>query len=129
MSRLAQFLVVSPFIMAAASLVALAQEPVTTQPERDTEISHGASRQEIPTTNPDAKPYSQPPFFRLDYSGDFWHAPAMTGDWGGARTKLAEHGLSLNVNVLQYGMSNAYGGRSTNGGMAYSGTVTELLQI
>jgi porin len=99
-------------------------------------IEHATPRGSMaPTTAPDLletpekKPYSQPPFFRLDYSGDFWTSPGLTGDWGGARTKLAEHGLSLNVEVLQYGMSNAYGGRSTNGGMAYSGTAIYLMQI
>jgi len=89
-----------------------------------------AGADETTTTQPaEKKPYSQPPFFRLDYSGDFWHAPAMTGDWGGLRNQLAERGLSLNVDVIQYGMMNAYGGKSTNGGMAYSGTAQYLLQI
>jgi len=126
--------------LAACGLVAL-MACTSAWAEDEPGIEHATPRSGMaPTTAPnfepeattqpaEKKPYSQPPFFRLDYSGDFWTAPAMTGDWGGARTKLAEHGLSLNVDVIQYGMSNAYGGRSTNGGMAYSGTASYLLQV
>jgi porin len=64
---------------------------------------------------------AQPPFFRLDYSGDFWHSPGLTGDWGGLRSKLADDGISFNVETLQYGQGNAHGGKSTNGAFRYGG--------
>ncbi|HVP11340.1 MAG TPA: hypothetical protein VMV94_09175, partial [Phycisphaerae bacterium] len=49
-----------------------------------------------------SQPAEAPAFFRLDYSGDFLTSPAMTGTWGGARTKLAEEGISFNVETLNY---------------------------
>jgi porin len=36
-----------------------------------------------------------------DYSGDLLNRQALTGDWWGRRTKLAEHGVTLEIDVLQ----------------------------
>ena len=36
-----------------------------------------------------------------DYRGDFWSRPALTGDWGGLRTTLAQKGITLDVDLLQ----------------------------
>src|SRR5262245_37194306 len=72
---------------------------------------------------------AQPPFFRLDYSGDFWHSPALTGDWGGERTKLAENGISLNLETLNYVQGNAHGGRNTNDAFRYGGSDDYIIQL
>jgi porin len=32
-----------------------------------------------------------------NYSGDFWSGPALTGDWGGLRNRLAEKGVVLEM--------------------------------
>lgn len=81
-----------------------------------------------PASQP-AKKSSQPPFFRLDYSGDFWTSPGLTGDWGGARTELANKGISLNVETSNYMQGNAHGGRSTNDAFRYGGTADYILQL
>src|SRR5277367_6829055 len=41
------------------------------------------------------------PFATPDYSGDFWTRPALTGDWGGARTALENKGVTFNFDVTQ----------------------------
>jgi porin len=33
-----------------------------------------------------------------DYSGDMWERSALTGDWGGARTDMANKGITFSVN-------------------------------
>ncbi len=53
---------------------------------------------------------------------DWWHAPKMTGDWGGARTELEKIGISLNLDVTQILQGNAHGGASTRNGLRYSGS-------
>ena len=40
-----------------------------------------------------------PAFFRLDYSGDLWDRPALTGDWGGRRNQLAQDGISFELDL------------------------------
>lgn len=75
-----------------------------------------------------AKP-EPPPFFRLDYSGDFLTAPAMTGDWGGTRSELAKKGISFNLEIASYGMGNAYGGANTSHAFQHSGTADYSLEF
>ena len=76
-----------------------------------------------------SQPAEAPAFFRLDYSGDFLTSPAMTGNWGGARTKLAEEGISFNVETLNYFQGNAHGGKSTNDAFRYGGSTDYFLQL
>ncbi len=109
----------SPFLLLgflASGLPARAQDSPQSQPS--------ASECKSPTSKP-----AQPPFFRLDYSGDFCTSPALTGDWGGTRTDLAEHGISFNVETLQYLQGNAHGGRSTNDAFRYGGHSDFFLQF
>ncbi len=82
-----------------------------------------------PAEKPLASQPAPPPFFRLDYSGDLLHRPALTGDWGGARSKLAENGISFNVETLNYAQGNAHGGRSTNDAFRYGGSADYILQL
>ncbi len=87
------------------------------------------SAQTQPAAQEKKEPTTQPPFFRLDYSGDFWHSPGLTGDWGGERTKLAEKGISFNVETLNYVQGNARGGASTNDAFRYGGSSDYILQL
>jgi len=45
------------------------------------------------------------------YSGDLWRRSTLTGDWGGGRTWLKEHGITLTPRVTQFyqGMTSGYG--------------------
>lgn len=58
-----------------------------------------------------------------DYRGDLWKRQAMTGDWAVTRTKLLENGIVFDVELTQILQYNAYGGKSTNNGLQYSGSV------
>ena len=49
----------------------------------------------------------------VDYSGDFWTRPALTGDWGGVRQDLMNKGIQFNLSLTQVIQGNAVGG-STN---------------
>ena len=53
----------------------------------------------------------------------------MTGDWGGERTKLANKGISFNVETLNYVQGNAHGGKSTNDAFRYGGHADFFLQL
>ena len=64
-----------------------------------------------------------------DYSGDLWSRKYMTGDWGGARTKLAEDGISFKLNLTQVFQGNARGGTSTNGAWSYSGSADLYIEF
>lgn len=46
----------------------------------------------------------------LDYRGDFWTRPALTGDWGGTRQKLMDKGLRFDVSIIQTIQGNWAGG-------------------
>ena len=37
----------------------------------------------------------------VDYSGDLWTRPALTGDWGGLRNELSQKGLKFELSVTQ----------------------------
>jgi len=46
-----------------------------------------------------------------DYTGKLWTRPALTGDWGGLRTKMAEKGITLSVDNTTTYQSVLDGGR------------------
>lgn len=54
--------------------------------------------------------------------GSWWEWPTMTGDWGGARSALAEKGITLDIDYNQVFQGNARGGLDTNDGLRASGT-------
>ncbi len=35
-----------------------------------------------------------------DYTGDLWSRPRLTGDWGDLRTKLADNGVTLDLDFV-----------------------------
>ena len=117
-------------VFAASAVMNTAAIGQTTQPAEHP-VKHGegrvpAAEKAVPATS---QPAEAPAFFRLDYSGDFLTSPAMTGDWGGARTKLAEEGISFNVETLNYFQGNAHGGKSTNDAFRYGGSTDYFLQL
>lgn len=46
----------------------------------------------------------------VDYSGDLWTRPVLTGDWGGTRQELMEKGLRFDINLTQTFQHNWAGG-------------------
>ncbi len=58
-----------------------------------------------------------------NYAGDLWTREALTGDWGGARSKLLEHGVKFEALYTGDASSNVSGGVRRDEG--YSG----LLQL
>ncbi len=57
----------------------------------------------------------------------FWTRDTMTGDWGGLRTLLHDHGVDLGVRVSQYGQWVTAGGSDQTG--QYGGTVDYRLNV
>lgn len=48
-----------------------------------------------------------------DYSGDLLSRSTLTGDWGGTRQDLADHGVTLDASLTQVGVGVVSGGRDT----------------
>jgi len=63
------------------------------------------------------------------YAGDWLSWPAMSGDWGGARTSLSNDGITVKLDVSQIMQGNAHGGASTNNGLRYSGSANLTLML
>lgn len=59
----------------------------------------------------------------------WWQWDKMTGDWGGARTALAEKGITFDMDVTQIIQDNAHGGASTKNGFRYSGSSDMYLRL
>ncbi len=74
---------------------------------------------------PKAEPASIWP--KPDYSGDLWSRYHLTGDWGGWRTKLADRGVTLEVDMLQAYRGLVSGGRDEND--AYGGSADYELHV
>ncbi len=47
---------------------------------------------------------------RVDYTGDLWTRPALTGDWGGTRQQLMDKGIRFDVSLIQTIQGNWAGG-------------------
>jgi porin len=62
-----------------------------------------------------------------DYSADFWTREYLTGDWGGVRTSLADHGVQLGMLWDQYVQGVADGGRERK--TEYGGTVDYTVNL
>ena len=61
------------------------------------------------------------------YSGDIWSRSTLTGDWGGWRNKLANKGVTLDLNVTQVGQGVVAGGK--NGAWEYGGRGDLILNL
>ncbi len=75
----------------------------------------------------DAKPEPASIWPRQDYSGDLFERRYLTGDWGGWRTKLADRGVTLGVNLYQAYRGIVDGGRDEND--AYGGSADYELHV
>ena len=53
---------------------------------------------------------------------DPWTSKEMTGDWGGARTALADLGIRFDLSYQQQFQQNWHGGLDTHHGHEFSGT-------
>lgn len=62
-----------------------------------------------------------------DYTGDLWTRRYLTGDWGGWRTKLADRGVTLSVDLLQVYRGVVDGGVDEND--AYGGSADYELHV
>ena len=62
-----------------------------------------------------------------DYTGDLWSRSRLTGDWGGLRTKLANHGVQLEMDITHYFQDVASGGVDTTG--RYIGAAEIVLKL
>jgi porin len=51
----------------------------------------------------------------IDYSGDWSTRPALSGDWGGLRQRLADRGLTFEVEWFQAGQGIVDGGIKERG--------------
>src|SRR5262245_41633517 len=62
-----------------------------------------------------------------DYTGDFWHATHLAGDFNGERTKLAEKGIQVDVEWTQIVQNIVNGGRDET--TRYGGTADYLIHL
>ncbi len=62
-----------------------------------------------------------------DYSGDFLNRSYLTGDWGGLRSKLADHGVQFDVDLLQVFQDVTTGGNNQTG--RYGGVYSMALKL
>jgi len=100
--------------LASAAIGQEASLPAVTQPAQET-----------------AQPAAMPSIIQKlpDYTGDLAHRRYLTGDWGGARTQLAEKGVLFELDVTQILQGNAHGGKDTNNAFRYSGSVDYYIKL
>ncbi len=63
------------------------------------------------------------------YGGSWPEWSKATGDWGGARTALADKGITLDWRITQIVQENMHGGADTNGAIKYSGSAELELRL
>ena len=63
----------------------------------------------------------------VDYRGDLWTRPALTGDWFGARQRLMDKGIRFDVSLTQILQRNVAGG--TNYQCRYQGGLDLTFQL
>jgi len=88
-----------------------------------------------PASEESAPPTSQPMALQSlihdlpDYSGDLSKRSYLTGDWGGARTELANHGIIFDFDLTQILQGNAHGGKDTHNAFRYSGSMDYKVRL
>lgn len=105
------------------------KEPGTKQGEGSTQSNPAAPGE--PASESAEKATAMPSLIEKlpDYSGDLSKRSFLLGDWGGARTDLAEHGVLLDLDATQVFQGNARGGKNTSGALEYSGSVDLKLRF
>ena len=73
----------------------------------------------------DAKPAPEPTV--KEQFADVWTRDKLTGDWGGWRTDLLDHGIDAQFRLSQYGQRVASGGVDKNG--EYGGTMDYRVNV
>ena len=61
------------------------------------------------------------------FAEDIWTRDKLTGDWGGIRTKLGEHGIDVGLRLSQYYQGVASGGKDENS--EYGGTMDYRVNV
>jgi porin len=104
----------------------LAQEGEAQQPA-EPESTPTTESQPAATTQPAEMPsiIAELP----DYSGNLWERSYLTGDWGGARTELAQRGVLFDLDLEQAIQGHGNGGKDLNGAFRYSGSVDFRLKL
>ncbi len=100
--------------------VARAQDPTT-----------GGDQEVPPSTADTEKKPEMPSLFALRHytGGDLATRSHLLGDWDGKRNELAAQGITFDIDVTQIFQLNARGGKSTNNGFRYSGSVDYTLKL
>ena len=131
MARAVRLAAVSIACCVLLSAMAIAQNGAARNPPNEPPPQYAAqsapAASQPAASEPASKPADEPAKYRspfeLNYSGDLLTRPRFTGDWGGLRNELSAKGINFDVEVVQYVMGNAYGGKNTAGAIDYSGTV------
>ncbi len=107
-------------ILLAANV--FAAQPASATPdgymESNTTTAHGYNAQ-------NSKPKTQP--LVADHTDDFWSRKYLTGDWGGARSQLVDHGITFNLRFSQFYQGVSSGGANTE--FEYGGKIDYLLKL
>lgn len=118
MARLVNY-VVATWLVLAGTITAWGDvgEPGHGLASRPSETAEPSLSQAAPA--PATAPASRPAVPRLvpyvDYRGNLWDRPALTGDWGGSRQWLMDKGVRFNLNLTQTYQGNVAGGRINRG--------------
>ncbi|MFM9957534.1 MAG: carbohydrate porin [Phycisphaerales bacterium] len=117
---------VAAIIVAATGGAALGQpqsqpeQPAASAPSPDGKPQESAAPQNQDTAKKGLLPIP-------DYAGEFWERRYLTGDWGGARTDLAQRGITLDLTFTQVAQSIVSGGQDT--GARYGGKLDTVLNF
>jgi porin len=113
----------------AVLVVPLGSGPAFAQAEKTSAPTDGTAP--VTTTPPAAEaPAVQSIVQTLpDFTGSLAQRKYLTGDWGGARTQLAEKGLFFDLDVTQLLQGNAHGRRDTNNAFRYSGSADYTFKL
>ena len=68
-----------------------------------------------------------PPFADQSSGDTLWTRDKLTGDWGGGRTYLSDHGIDTDLRLSYYGQRVSSGGRDQNG--EWGGTMDYRLNV
>jgi porin len=94
------------------------------------EVSSDTSPVEVPADSeepPAADERSPGRFFDRDYLLEVWQRDELSGDWGGLRTKLGDHGIKAQFKFSQFGQGVASGGLRKNG--TYGGKADYIVDV
>jgi porin len=108
-------------LFSIATLALIFNSSIAANPDNQTTPPANES---VPATQPAAKSPEEP---IADDEINWFDWSKMTGNWGGARTELANHGVQLDVRLIQFYQGVASGGANTN--FAYGGKLDYLIKL